>query len=80
MSFILKAVGIIWMGLAVLLILASALSYAREADSLWSWLSALSYFFDAGFLNTMIMVAVVAPGYFIYRFGNKLAARSRGDE
>jgi len=80
MSFIIKALGVAWMILSALLILLSALTYAREADSLWSWLSALSHFFDAGFLNTMLMMAIFAPGYLIYRFGDRLAARSRGDE
>jgi hypothetical protein len=79
MATLMKIVGIVWMILSVLLILVSALTYAREADSLWSWISALMDFFDPSrILNSIVILAFILPGFLIFQFGQRLSTRQSG--
>ena len=76
-SLVLQVVGAVWMIVVGLLIAMSALVYANDAESLWEWLMALSDFFDpTRVLNSMLILAMLLPGYGIYQAG---ANRRRRD-
>ena len=78
MALLLKIVGVAWMVLALLLILLSALMYAREADSLWTWLCLLWDFFDPSrVLNSLVIMAVILPGFLVYELGRRLSDRRK---